>query len=167
MMRDSIGISERLHYIGFEDAVPEFDVPATGAPHRDAVEADQFMLWVHVHSMLEHSKQLWIYALHYMTPPYSFATLLNPSLVAATLIDLKRFWELILRLERSSDSVHKRFLNILTVRKLVVVREVCNLLEASSWHMTGQVASYVQVQMASMLHRTGNHTFGFMLRSSR
>ena len=144
MMTDSLGSSERLHYVGFASDVAAFDVPPLGGPTESEHDIEQVLLFCHVRNVFEHVKQLWVYSLHYMTPPYSFARLLNPDLVTTALSDLKHFWQLILKIEASSEILLTRFQKMLTLRTLTVVREVCNMLESASWSMTDRIANYVQ-----------------------
>ena len=132
-LSDALGNAAKLQYIGLDASVEEFDVPLRGRLVNDDLDAPQHLLWAHVRFAFEHSKQLLLYSFHYATPPYNFPALLDSRLQAKALGEIRSFWQVILKLESSSDALHKRWTTVLTLRHMTVVREVT--LPRSCWGM--------------------------------
>ena len=161
VLKDALGKSATWQYLGLDGTVDHFVIPPLGAPVD--VDENQRVLWIHFRNTMEHVKQLTIYALHYTTPPYSFLRLIreaNQSKRDGVMKSIKAFWELILTLESSQDIFHRRCLKVLCLRRLTVVREVCNLLQQAGWKMTHQISEYISATAPGMLHTMAHEAYG-------
>ena len=105
---------------------------------------------------MEHIKQLYIFSLQPQTYPWAWARLLstNPDAQQACVDEAAQVWNLILRLEGSSNPLHTELAKQLFISKAVTFREPFNILQANNYLPSGNLVSYVTAMhrhMASSL----------------
>jgi hypothetical protein len=102
---DSLLSVEKLNFIGLRANVEPFRVAGAHAP--TDIDDEQFALLILWRTTFAHCHHLLAYSMLFKTPPYRFVGLLNPdpNKVKLAIADIKLFWDVVLKLEASTDFV--------------------------------------------------------------
>ena len=128
----SLDVMDRLNFKGMVSGVPS---PLVVALDTDLDDAG--VLLHHIRLSFDMVWQMLLYCTQTSSPPWSFCLLLDPdeSVRKSCLQELRRIWEMVLKLESSSLPGERKWLQQLPLCKWVVFREPMLLLEAGSWDL--------------------------------
>ena len=142
---DALQRPAKLSYIGLREEISEFKVDLEGSFSGIEDYDDACVLLSHIRSALSLCKGLIQYAVLPQSFPWSWARLLSPDplVVDQCVADAKSTWELILKLEGSTDNVLTEFAKALFIKNIAVFREPMLMLAASGYVVTPQLKEYV------------------------
>ena len=149
-LQDALGSRRWVPFLGLRDPT-HADAPLCGPLPDDATEEAE-MLVLHLRNVMGVVAQQLEYASLWQAPPWCFVGLLSPNVERqrATLQQMRRIWDLFLRLHGSYSLIEHQYHTILFFQRWAVVREVCGAVSppgclgrrgrrpVAGWGYTGQ-----------------------------